>query len=118
MAVALARAARRSEDRGHCLAAHAQAKQLEMLAWWVLCELTRDLETLEASTSAKGEDERRHRDYAVAMLSVLFLLIQVARGIQQRCPECKPRRDTREVFADVKHTRRAPIYTVPILDPG
>ena len=117
MAISLARAARKSEDRGQYAAAREQAKQLEMYALWGLCDLTNDLEALETSTAPKGGEERRDRDYALAMLSVFFLFIQIARGIQERCADDGILRESREMPALLK-CAPAPTYDIPILDPG
>ena len=117
LATRLARAARKSEDRGQREAARQQAKQLELYAFWMLSELTKDLERLEDTASPKGAEERRDRDYALAMLSVFFLFIKIARDIQERCADDGILRETHAMPPRLK-CARPPIYDIPILDPG
>ena len=120
LAIALARTARRSEDRGHANAARHEAEQLELFSWWMLSELTKELETLDSNMCPKGAEECRERDYAFAMLSVFFLLIKVAQDIQARCAGGSRFADGVAQLGLEQFIRqqRSPVYDIPILDPG
>ena len=87
-AVALCRCARRLEDRGHSAAAGVFARELELWVWWMLSALTQNLEANEAETGRLSREEQQARDQAMAMLSIFFVFLTIARHIQGQCGSC------------------------------
>ena len=88
LAVAAVRALLRLERAGGGTVAAKRALLVETWLLWGLLRLSRELETLDHDIPARTREEKNDRARAMCLLSVLFTLLIVVRGVILRGASC------------------------------
>ncbi len=89
LAVAMVRQLLRLERSGAAECAGKQAALIETWVLWALLDLTRQLETLDSAHEAPTAEEETERTQTACLLSILFTLLIILRGICLRCADCE-----------------------------
>ena len=84
IAAAMVRALLRLERAGSPAAAK-QAALIETWLWWALLGFTRELEALSDSKGMRTPEEAEALSRTACLLSILFTLILMVRGVRLRC---------------------------------
>ena len=108
LAAAVVRQLLRLERTGAATAAGKQAALIETWVLWALLDLTRELEALDASVKPRTTEEETDRTQTACLLSMLFALLIILRGICLRCAHCEQPGD-RLAIAPAPEAPRAPL---------